>query len=123
MTPFDALLICAALNVYNEARGEPLVAQYAVAIVTLNRAKHSRSNVCEVVFKPRQFSWTNTGGRFEPEPRAWRTSLAVARGALTAPDFTGGAQFYHRHDVYPHWARDMQISGRWGRHIFYSRPR
>ena len=63
-------LNCLALNVYFEARGEPLDGQYAVAEVTMNRVASGRypSTVCGVVYqkgwdplRKRQvgaFSWT-----------------------------------------------------------------
>src|SRR3569832_1942068 len=50
--------MCLALNIYHEARGENIAGQYAVAMVTMNRAKHDKSKVCGVVLKPHQFSWT-----------------------------------------------------------------
>lgn len=52
MTLSEALL-CLALNVYFEARGEPIIGQYAVAHVTLNRVKENNSTVCKEVYKSR----------------------------------------------------------------------
>ncbi len=48
-------LTCLALNVYYEARGEPLAGKYAVAEVTMNRVFSHRypGTVCEVVFEKR----------------------------------------------------------------------
>lgn len=51
MVGFDAALLCLALNVWHESRGEDLAGQYAVAFVTINRAKESHADICEVVFK------------------------------------------------------------------------
>ena len=48
--------LCLALNVFHEARGEFIPGQYAVALVTLNRAEHDPAKVCDVVFKRHQFS-------------------------------------------------------------------
>jgi N-acetylmuramoyl-L-alanine amidase len=52
-------LLCLALNVYHEARGETVEGQVAVAMVTMNRAGWDTRNVCPTVYKPRQFSWTH----------------------------------------------------------------
>jgi spore germination cell wall hydrolase CwlJ-like protein len=130
MTGIDAALICLALNVYKEARGEPIAGQQAVALVTINRAKLSGRDVCDVVMAPKQFSWTATDmrhGRLKHDKRPdtrgreWQTAVGVARVALwgVLPDFTGGATHYHRHDVAPAWGRSMRPLGRWGNHLFY----
>ena len=57
----SAAVICLALNIYHEARGEPIEGQRAVASVTLNRTLDPRwpSTVCGVVYDPQQFSWTS----------------------------------------------------------------
>ena len=46
-------LICLALNVYYEARGESLAGKYAVAEVTMNRVTSRRypETVCAVVYE------------------------------------------------------------------------
>ncbi len=58
LTGLEVPLVCLALAVYEEARGEPLVGQEAVAMVVLNRARQAHRPVCQVVFAPGQFSWT-----------------------------------------------------------------
>ena len=59
----DLALMCLSLNVYHEARGETPQAQLAVAMATLNRAKTTGQDLCDVVLEPVQFSWTATGIR------------------------------------------------------------
>jgi spore germination cell wall hydrolase CwlJ-like protein len=49
-------LLCLSLNIYYEAGYEPPEAQMAVAMVTLNRAHHKQTEVCNVVFAKKQFS-------------------------------------------------------------------
>ena len=51
---------CLAMNIYHEARSESMQGQIAVAQVTLNRVEHDKwpSTICEVVYEPKQFSWT-----------------------------------------------------------------
>lgn len=53
-------LLCLALNIFNEARSEPIDSQIAVAAVTMNRMKDkdNSSSICDVVYEPSAFSWT-----------------------------------------------------------------
>ena len=46
----ESALLCLSLNIYYEAGYEPPEAQMAVALVTLNRAHHKQTKVCNVVF-------------------------------------------------------------------------
>lgn len=130
-------LLCLALNVYHEARSEPLRGQYAVALVTQNRAEHDDSKVCGEVFKPFQFSWANgqvthlrNGGWKIPaalQPRekdAWWKALKIASLTLAGhiPDFTKGSTFYHTRAVHPAWRKAYEVTVRVGAHIFYRVP-
>lgn len=112
-------LTCLALNVYHEARGEPVYAQYAVARVTLNRAAKQRQPVCEVVYARHQFSWTSGRSAWPSEPDAWATARKVARRAIHMRDFTRGATHYHEKSVHPKWRDSMRFAGIWGNHVFY----
>lgn len=119
--PTSAIL-CLALNVYHESKGEPIQGQRAVAHVTLNRAREQRARICDVVFAADQFSWTLKDPRVRDE-RAWKRALRVARQAFytgKAGDPTGGANHYHADYAAPSWARSMQQTAVIGRHIFYT---
>jgi len=129
-------LVCLALNIYMEARGEPVMGRYAVAMVTLNRAG-DEARVCHEVFRPHQFSWTRgvqrtpAGWRLpqhliprlsDPaEARAWSSAKAVASVSLAGyvADFTQGARYFHAVHVSPSWAKSMRPVKRIGRHIFF----
>ena len=129
-------LMCLALNIYHEARGEPVAGQHAVAHVTLNRAD-TNDRVCHEVFRHRQFSWTNgvrktsAGWQIPPhlipkqkkpvDALSWLTSKEVAQKALEGKsrDVTGGARFYHANYVKPRWSRGVKPSVKVGNHIFY----
>lgn len=127
-------LMCMALNIYHEARGEPIAGQHAVALVTMNRAE-TNDNVCDTVLAPKQFSWTNnlivktkrgyalTKGGVPKDKNAWESAVFTARLALNGklPDFTLGATHFHADYVSPYWAPKMvrlNLHGV-GRHIFY----
>lgn len=125
---------CLALNIYHEARGEPLAGKIAVAKVTLNRVTSPNypNSICAVVFsnawstkykrRVAAFSWTNDNVTNIPsETAAWRESIAIARsvynGAVTSE--VGNALFYHAADIKPYWARTRTRVAHIGRHIFY----
>lgn len=128
----SSALLCLALNVYHEARGESIPGQYAVALVTRNRAERDPDRVCAEVFKRSQFSWTSQvvrtkGGWLIPkglvprEQHAWWVANRVAQVTLSGSmhDFTRGATFYHATYVSPRWRLAMDLSKAIGRHRFY----
>ena len=130
----NAELACLAENVYFEARGEPLVGQYAVAEVTMNRVASPLfpGSVCDVVhaghFDPIRgryvgaFSWTEFDELEPPRGYEWRRAMAVASTVydnnLEAP-LVNGALFYHATRVKPDWARTKTRVAHIGRHLFY----
>lgn len=116
-----------ALNIYHEARNEPPHAQLAVALVTLNRAKQSGQDVCDVIMEADQFSWTAWGIQNQvvtpkgkpKEGLAWDRSKHMALVSFYARDFTGGATHYHADYVAPGWRKRLQYLGKYGTHLFY----
>ncbi len=126
-------LDCLALNIYHEARGEPLEGRVAVAQVVMNRVGDAEfpGRVCEVVRqggeRPRhrcQFSWWCDGRGDRPdELAAWAGSKDLARRILAGSvgDPTGGALWYHADSVAPNWDRGVIRQAKIGRHVFYGR--
>lgn len=125
-------LMCLSLNLYHEARGEPVMGQYAVALVTMNRAKEEEE-VCKTVFKKHQFSWTSAvtkskGGWYIPnhmkptDQTAWMYATKIAQATLEGrmQDFTRGADHYHANYVRPSWASKMKLVKEIGAHRFYA---
>ena len=126
-------LLCPAMNVYAEARGQNALGQMLVAQVTLNRAEQDHKRVCSVVTAPAQFSWTRDclDGRVvltvcRPQEReAWEyakkiagTALAGATKVLTCAD-----HFHATAMPKPDWARSMRVVQRFQGHIFYASTR
>ncbi|WP_084613886.1 cell wall hydrolase [Roseicyclus elongatus] len=121
---------CLTEALYFEARGEPIVGQYAVAEVILNRVDSANypDTICGVVNQGTgrrfacQFTYTCDG---EPEDiaddRAWHRAGHIARIMIDgAPrDLTGGATHYHADWVNPDWARVYPRTAEYGIHIFY----
>ena len=126
-------LLCLALNVYYEARGEPTAGQYAVAEVTMNRKASRRyaDTVCQIVYQKNwdpvrrryvaAFSWTELTGLDEPSGEQWRRAREVAEAVYYErhTPALNGALFFHATYVKPDWAKDKQPIARIGRHIFY----
>ena len=133
---------CLAKNIYFEARNEPFVGQFAVALVTLNRVHDSAfpNTICDVVYEgihtasgfPKrdrcQFSWYCDGNSDEVRnQRAWKevqktANLAMIKyGKIKAEglDYTEGARFYHTFEVSPRWSKVYPKVGIIGDHIFY----
>lgn len=127
---------CLALNIYHEARGEPLEGQLAVGFVTLNRVKSSRypDTVCGVVWEKRknrrgrwvpQFSWTLDGRSDKPEEAlAWKKSQLLANVLLEneIQSFVADSMNYHANTVDPGWSRRLTPVAALGSHIFYVSP-
>lgn len=126
-------LTCLALNVYYEARGEPLEGMYAVAEVTMNRVASHRypRTVCEVVYDRKwdrlrkryvsAFSWTEFDIVPHPEGSQWRLAREAAETVYfrRRPPALAGALHYHASYIMPSWAKEQQPITRIGSHIFY----
>lgn len=129
----DALedLNCLALNIYFEARSEPLDGKLAVGHVVLNRAADKRypNKICEVIkqggAKRRhkcQFSWWCDGRSDRPRnQQAWEESQILARLIFWgySVDPTDGALWYHADYVRPRWRHKLTQGPMIGRHQFY----
>ena len=128
---------CLALNIYHEARNQPLVGKLAVAEVTLNRVKDDRfpNNICGVVYQGYyysnnypiknkcQFSWWCDGKSDKPRnEEAWIKAIDVADLVLTDKvgiNVVGKSTHYHAYYVRPAWAKTKRKVVRIEDHIFY----
>lgn len=125
--PMD--VVCLALNVYHEARGEDLVGQAAVAHVTLNRVADRRypDDICGVVTQGTaracQFSWfcnSNSNRAYDRDSfrRALRVTLDVLTGNLDDPT-RGATHFVSTRISLPGWARRLRQTATIGGHRFF----
>ena len=115
-------LYCGAQNIYHESRGESNLGQIAVAQVVRNRVESSKypNTVCEVVWQPKQFSWTHDGRSDEPKDRkAFIKAVWLHLIANMKNDFTDGAtNFYAHKKVTPSWASEKEVVALIGNHTF-----
>ena len=128
---------CLATNIYFEARGQYVLGQLAVGIVTLNRvvSKKYPSTICKVVWQKKrhkksgkwvaQFSWTLDKYSNNPKKKsaAYKEAIRLAELLLDRDsgiiDFTQGATHYHATYVNPDWANKLTMLGQYDDHIFY----
>ncbi len=123
---------CMALNIYYEARSSNLADQAGVADVVLNRVNDGRypDTICEVVQqgykkgrRDCQFSWYCDGKSDNPQDEdRWAEAQNLAWAIIKWNSYRGiteGATHYHATYVNPAWARELQLVGRIGLHIYY----
>jgi len=133
---------CLAQNIYFEARGSNYADMVGVANVTLNRVRDNRypNTICKVVKQGKQrpswkdpskmvmvrnkcqFSWYCDGKADVPrDEEAWKKAQQLAWEMVyyNRLDITEGATHYHATYVSPDWAKDFQLIGRIGDHVYY----
>jgi spore germination cell wall hydrolase CwlJ-like protein len=100
-------VLCLALAIYHEARGQPLHAQFAVAHVAVNRAHDPRwpADICAVVRQPKQFAVLHP----PRDTAAWALAQIIAGRALDGelPDPTHGALWFHEADSAADWTIEL----------------
>lgn len=119
---------CLAENVYFEARNQPIEGQAAVAAVTINRLLDIKypNTICEVVYQPKQFSWTLNGYKKPKDIKALRIAYDVSLKTIYGEggiykDPINGAVYYHSRHIQPNWdfsklEKVVTISD----HVFYA---
>jgi spore germination cell wall hydrolase CwlJ-like protein len=124
-------IMCLAMAIYHEARGEPIAGQYAVAQVVMNRVHDPRypSDACSVVYDGGEtrhecaFSFYCDGKSDQPDLNSvsWYSAQLIAAAVYegrSAP-VVGEATHYHATRVRPDWASTGQVVGRVNDHVFY----
>lgn len=118
-------LLCLALTVYHEARGEPEQGMYAVAEVVINRAKEQNKEICDIIKEKNQFSWVRRwDGKIPEEKPGWSKSVFIAHTTLDTGGYniTNGATYFHSKRVKrPKWKAVYAITI--GNHVFYKTQR
>ena len=121
--------MCLARNLFYEARGEGEHGMVLVGHVTLNRMKSPRypNSICEVVYQPKQFSWTMKYGRTsrpqQKNPDVWKKTVALAERVYEEHkkgiDPTGSAKYFYNPTLAnPRWASAKTVTARHGQHVF-----
>lgn len=128
LSPFDKQI--AGRTLWQEARGEPLAGQIAVADVFVNRLKSGRwgKSLAEVCLWRNQFSgWLSSdANNYGPSIRLAEDDPLLAKltniveTSFNGPDTTRGALFYYAVWLkpIPLWATKMFVTCTIGKHIF-----
>lgn len=117
-------IMCLALNIYFEARDQDIEGQLMVAEVTMNRVASPDfpDTVCDVVWQPGAFSWTDDGKSDRPKDlEAFAQSVLLANEVLHDNSVLLGtdATYYHEKSVRPYWVDSVTRIGMVGDHVFY----
>ena len=137
----ETAIMCLALNIYYEARSEPLAGQVAVAQVVINRVYDNRfpNEICEVVeqgptYKSNpdlpvrnrcHYSWYCDGkSDTTKDSEAFEQAHFLASWLVTTHpdnilDLSEWATHYHAVYVLPEWASSKTFTVRIGNHMFY----
>ena len=118
-------MVCLALNIYFEARGESDLGKRAVAYATINRTENN-SDVCKIIFEPGQFSWLKAKKPIK-DKKAFEAAKKLAKEVLADTDRvndpTKGATYFHNEEVKPIWSKRFTRTLKVGKHIFYRDPK
>ncbi len=108
-------LLCLALVVHNESKGELELGKHAVGHTVLNRAEKHNKSICKVVYEPGQYYTKPVNKKHE----SWEDSVSIAKRILNGKikDPTNGATHFHNHQVKPKWK--LKRTKRIGKHTFY----
>lgn len=121
----ELAILCLSMNVYFEARNQPIAGQVAVAQVTMNRVNSPDypDTVCGVVNQRNQFSWYWDGKSDVPKhEKSWDNAQMVALGVMAGSGHADLENVMHYHALYvkPYWAKKMQVVAKIDDHIFYT---
>jgi len=121
-------LLCLAVAIFFEARGESIDGKELVANVVINRVSSSKypDTICGVVKQRKQFSFTHDGMSDNPldyntyhDSLAWEESIGMAEYVLDTGVINSYIIMYHNTDVDPYWTDSYSLSGKVGKHLFY----
>ena len=117
-------ILCLAIAIFHESRGESKKAQYAVAEVIHNRTKHPDypNDYCAVIKQKSQFSFVKNHKSMTPpkfELESWKESIAVARDfERKRTSYTKGATYFNHVKLGVRYKTKVK-SVRIGQHVFY----
>ena len=115
-------VMCMAVAIALEARGEPVSGMGAVADVIMTRVADPRypDTVCGVVLDPGEFPWNANGLPSAPVGgEHWQMVQDLAADAIASKRRWIVATHYHTTSVRPYWAAHYTEVARVGQHVFY----
>jgi N-acetylmuramoyl-L-alanine amidase len=119
---------CLSRNIYWETMHEPLIGQLSVAQISYNRVLEGKwgNSFCEVIFAPKQFSWTNFKKIRNAVPknkkqwiRAKHSAFLFSKG-VRVPNLIDSQFYFADYIKPPKWSKSMTKVAKIGKHIFYA---
>lgn len=115
-----------AKNIYYEARGESVLGQIMVGVVTISRQQSGEwgDTIKAVVTAPKQFSWYDPDKKAIPKnKKSWIMAKKIAILSCVAYCILGEPkiQYYHNLSAHPKWADRLQKVLVVENHIFYEK--
>lgn len=117
-------ILCLAIAIFHESRGENPKGQFSVAEVIHNRTKSDKfpNDYCSVIKQKNQFSFYKNSNSLKPpryEMEAWEKSVAVARSfSKNKTNYTKGAVYFNTRNLGVRYKTDVKPCVV-GKHIFY----
>lgn len=113
-----------AINIYHEARSEPIEGQVAVGHVVLNRAERRGKSAKEIILQPWQFSWHNDNKfpaikEYQAMLVSFQAAEKVIEERLDGKTLSDADHYFADYIKPPSWAKDMRQVCKIGRHIFF----
>ena len=114
-------LLCLAVAIHRESRGESTKGKYGVAEVIHNRSKSDKypNSYCAVVKQKGQFSWYK--GSIKPpkqKSESWDESVRVAKNFSTnKTNYTKGALYFNHNRLGVRFGRTLKT--KIGQHTFF----
>jgi spore germination cell wall hydrolase CwlJ-like protein len=116
---------CLARAISAEAGNQSIKGQLLVANVVINRTKHYKQTVCQVVSAKGQFSWYKGKHSLELDERS-KSFLPMSRQILLDikhgkfVNYAGkNIMWFHNHSVKPKWRHSVKVAVVEGSHTFY----
>jgi spore germination cell wall hydrolase CwlJ-like protein len=109
-----------AQNIHHEADGEPFMGKLAVGLVTLNRKNLKNRSICQIVFEPNQFSWTNKESyakNFSQD--TWLATNLIMNNLVKIP-YLENIVYFHNKNIKATWSNSKNKVAVIGDHIFYT---
>lgn len=116
-------ILCLAIAIFRESRGEPVKAQFAIAEVIHNRTKHQDfpDDYCSVIKQKGQFSFYKNPQSLKPpkhEIDAWNASVKVAKDfSKNKTNYTKGALYFNSNRLGVRF--NKQLKCKIGKHVFF----
>jgi hypothetical protein len=121
-------VLCMALAIHAESRGEPYEGKVAVASVIMNRANSNGTDTCAEITKPYQFPWAKQKIRKVkddyilqtalPKDSTWEPIIELAEQVMDGrKEVIKGIMSFHNIFEQPKWK--LKYARRIGNHHFY----